>query len=433
MDDCWEQKVPPRDPKTNQLRGDPIRFPNGMKALGDYYHSKGLRYALYTAESPHTCGGYPASANNEGIDAKTFAEWGVDYMKVDGCGPPSYYDEGYKAMGEALEASGRPIVYSCSWPAYIHGGNESAQPFATFINYGCNLWRNWHDIQCNWGSLGSIIDHWGDWGFALQPYAGPGHWHDMDMLLIGNGCVSHDEERTQMAIWSISASPLIMGNDMRNVSAESMAILQNEDAIAVSQDPLGQMGIRISNNSATQVWARNLANGDVAVGLYNKGEAAPPQPPIPGPPCTEWVHTNDSYYEADPSTDNVGSFEGLTIAEAQAACCQNLHCAGFSFKDGNGYYKGNALGGLLHYPGEQGFTKPNQIPKSHPPPPPPPSAADITVTFADLNLFGSVSVYDIWEHKTVGIFTGSYTAKNVPFHGTAFLRLSSVGKAIRTD
>jgi len=171
-----------------------------MKALGDYYHSKGAKYALYTAESARTCGGYPASANHEMIDAETFADWGVDYMKVDGCGPPAYYDQGYKAMGAALEATGRPIEYSCSWPAYINGGNETKQPFATFIEYGCNGWRNWDDIQCNWHSLGSIIDHWGEYGETLQPFAGPGHWHDMDMLLIGNGCVTHAEEMTQMAI-----------------------------------------------------------------------------------------------------------------------------------------------------------------------------------------------------------------------------------------
>ena len=200
MDDCWERKIPPRDLKTGRLVGDPTRFPSGMKALGDYYHSKGAKYALYTAESPTTCGGYPASANHEMIDAQTFADWGVDYMKVDGCGPANYYDHGYKAMGAALEATGRPIEYSCSWPAYINGGNETKQPFATFIEYGCNGWRNWNDIQCNWHSLGSIIDHWGDYGLTLQPFAGPGHWHDMDMLLIGNGCVTHAEEMTQMAI-----------------------------------------------------------------------------------------------------------------------------------------------------------------------------------------------------------------------------------------
>jgi len=299
MDDCWEQKNPPRDPTTNKLVGDPDRFPSGMKALGDYYHSKGLNYALYTAESAKTCGGYPGSKGYETLDAKTFAEWGVDYMKVDGCGSKSYYDEGYEAMGLALEESGRPIEYSCSWPAYINGGNETVQQatFTKMINYGCNGWRNYRDIQCNWKSLGGIIDHWGEYGSSLQPFAGPGHWHDMDMLLIGSlsgghdggklgeRCVSLVEERTQMAIWAISASPLIMGNDMRTVAPESKAILLNEHAIAVSQDPLGQMGIRLTGDTASQIWARKLANGDVAVALYNRGDAA-------GNPADITVHFN---------------------------------------------------------------------------------------------------------------------------------------------
>merc|ERR1711920_140277 len=153
------------------------------------------------------------------------------------------------------------------------------------INYGCNGWRNYRDIQCRWSSLGDIIDHWGHYGSSLQPFAGPGHWHDMDMLLIGaisgghdggtkgQRCVSLVEEQTQMAMWSISASPLIMGNDMRKVAQDSKDILMNEHAIEVSQDPLGQMGIRLSGNTTTQIWARKLANGDVAVALYNRGDA----------------------------------------------------------------------------------------------------------------------------------------------------------------
>jgi hypothetical protein len=269
-DDCWEQKEPQRDANGN-LVPNATRFPEGMSALGDYMHVKGASFGLYTAESPNTCGGYPASANHEIADAKQFAAWGVDYMKVDGCGAPAYYENGYRAMGAALEASGRDIVYSCSWPAYINAGNETKQPFGTFINDGCNLWRNWDDIQCNWKSLSGIIDHWGDYGSSLVPAAGPGHWHDMDMLLIGAHCVTVSEEKTQMAIWSISASPLIMGNDLRNVSDSSREILLNPYAIAVSQDPLGQMGLRITDSAATtQLWARNLADGRVAVALYNK-------------------------------------------------------------------------------------------------------------------------------------------------------------------
>lgn len=424
MDDCWEEKNPPRDPVTKQLRADSVRFPNGMKALGDYIHGKGLGFAIYTAESTETCGGYPASLGNEMLDAQTFASWGVDYLKVDGCGNNADYPTGYAAMGAALEASGRPIVYSCSWPAYI-GSNETVKPFGTMIMDGCNLWRNWDDIQCNWGSLGSIIDHWGDWGAVLAPYAGPGHWHDPDMLLIGNGCVSTDEERTQMAIWSIVAGPLIMGNDMRNVSQTSKAILTNADAIAVNQDPMGQMGVRLDNSSSapTQRWARNLANGDVAVALYNKAGAG--QPPIPVGTCPQWNHTTGGYYEAcGGSAGNVGQFSGLTRAQAQAACCNNPLCAGFSFEPdatgstGGGYYKGNAMCGFVNDAGAEGYDKAGQIPSASG------QAVDITINFADINLYGQVKVYDIWAQQQVAITTGSYTAKAVPYHGTAFLRLS---------
>merc|ERR1719498_1450747 len=317
-----------------------------MKALGDYYKSKGLKFGLYTAESASTCGGYPGSKDHEFVDAKTFAEWGVDYMKVDGCGGPDYYDHGYEAMGAGLEASGRPIEYSCSWPAYINGGNETKQEatFVKMINYGCNGWRNYDDIQCNWASLGGIIEHWGNYGLSLQPFAGPGHWHDMDMLLIGavsgghdggklgQRCVSAVEEQTQMAIWAISASPMIMGNDMRKVAQDSKDLLMNEHAIAVSQDPLGQMGIRLTSNTSTQIWARKLSNGDVAVALYNRGEPKATQGPD----------------------------------------------------------------------------------------------ADITVDFtmAGIDLEGKVNVFSIWQKRAVGTYTSKYTALAVPFHGTAFLRLS---------
>lgn len=345
MDDCWEQTKPPRD-GSKRLTGDPGRFPSGMKALGDYYHSKGLKYGLYTAESATTCGGYPGSKDYETLDAETFAEWGVDYMKVDGCGQPGYYQAGYEAMGAALERSGRAIEYSCSWPAYINGGNETKQQetFVKMINFGCNGWRNFVDIQCNWKSLAGIIDHWGEYGFALQPFAGPGHWHDMDMLLIGSvsgghdggvkgqRCVSLDEERTQMAIWSISASPLIMGNDMRSVAQDSKDILFNKHAIAVSQDPLGQMGIRLSQNDPTQVWSRKLDNGDVAVALYHRGDPA-----------------------------------------AQSAS---------------------------------------------------PVDISLDLTMPGIDLHGFVSVFDIWMEKPLGVFSGNFTAAKVPFHGTAFLRLS---------
>ena len=185
-----------------------------------------------------------------------------------------HFGDGWRAMGRGIRESGRNMTFSCSWPAAL-GDNESTKPFAAMANLAhCDSWRNWHDIQCEWGSVSEIIDHWGDFGSVLQAAQQPNHYHDMDMLIIGNGCITQDEERTQMAIWAISASPMLMGNDLRDVPATSKAILLNEGAIAVSQDPLGRMGIRhaaFTKDSPTQVWTRQLENGDVAVALYNKG------------------------------------------------------------------------------------------------------------------------------------------------------------------
>jgi hypothetical protein len=423
-DDCWMEKNPPRDPVTNELRGDIKRFPSGMKALGAYIHGKGLKYAMYTAESATTCEGYPASGNHEFLDAKTFADWGVDYLKVDGCGPVSYYDYGYPAMGEALRNVSRAIEYSCSWPAYINGGNEATQPFEEFIEIGCNGWRNYADIQCNWGSLSNIIDHWGHFGTVLQPYAGPGHWHDMDTILAGAGCLTHAEEQTQMAIWCISATPLIMGNDMRNISNSSKAILTNKHAIAVSQDPLGQMGIRITNNTAEQIWLRVLENGDLAVALYNKASVPVPGPPIPPPPCEQWVHTTGGFYEPVPS-NNLKQFTNLPIAQVQSVCCNNTKCAGFSYSGTNasasGYYKGQTMGTFFKSPAFAGYTKPSQVP----PPMPPAGPADLVLDFAeDLQVYGGARVFDIFAGQDLGAFEKGFTAKAVPVHGVSFLRLT---------
>eukprot|EP01064_Diplonema_japonicum_P028952 TRINITY_DN4567_c0_g2_i2.p1 TRINITY_DN4567_c0_g2~~TRINITY_DN4567_c0_g2_i2.p1 ORF type:complete len:396 (+),score=73.27 TRINITY_DN4567_c0_g2_i2:336-1523(+) len=271
LDDCWMRKNPPRD-NEGRLFPDPQRFPSGFKALGDYMHNKGVKFAIYTAESKDTCAGYPASKGHERTDADTFASWGVDYVKVDGCGDAGYYPTGYPLMGDSLVNSSRDIVYSCSWPAYL-GSNEATKPYGKMIAAHCNLWRNWADIQCNWNSLHSIIDHWGQYGEVLKKYAAPGHWNDPDMLLIGNTCITNEEAKTQMALWSISAAPLIMGNDLRTVPPAHREILLNAEAIAVDQDPLGIMGTRVTATSTGEVWARQVSGG-WAVGLFNPSAVA---------------------------------------------------------------------------------------------------------------------------------------------------------------
>jgi hypothetical protein len=207
------------------------------------------------------------------------------------------------------------------------------------------------------------------------------------------------------------------------VSAESKAILLNQDAIAVSQDKLGKMGLRLENTSTpTQVWFRELSGGDAAVALYNAKGDAPPLPPIPTGNCNNWTKTTGGYYEScGGSSGNVGSFSDLTVAEAEAHCCSDSKCAGFSYAGGakgSGYYKGNANCGFTkgNY---EGYFKPSQVPPTGPS-----SPADITVKFSDIQMAGSVEVYDIWEQKSLGVFTDEFTAKQVPFHGSAFVRLS---------
>ena len=143
LDDCI--MAPERDPTTHELLADPVRFPSGFQALGTYFHERNLTFAMYTAESDTTCAGLPGSRGYEALDARTFAGWGADYLKADGCGDPTYYSQGYAAMGAALQATGRPIEFSCSWPAYL-GSDETQKPFGAMVSDGCNLWRNYIDM-----------------------------------------------------------------------------------------------------------------------------------------------------------------------------------------------------------------------------------------------------------------------------------------------
>lgn len=404
---------------TGALVANSSRSPSGMHALGGFLHWRGLTFGHYTAEARTTCGHYPASMEHEEVDAQTFASWGVDFLKVDGCNRTSadYYSTGYPRMGAALEASGRQIEYSCSWPAYA-GDNETAKPFAEYIMGGCNLWRNWWDMQCRWSVVSDIIDHWGDFSLDMAPYAGPGHWHDMDMILVGNDCLTPNEERTQMSLWSVLASPLIMGNDLRKISEDALEILMNRDMVAVSQDPLGQMGIRLpqfTSESRTSIWARNLATGDVAIVLCNKGTE--------NATCTdEWKASEGGYLDAcRPGTNYPAAeptaFSGLTLDDAQHICCANSTCAGFNYNaiDGSGNFSSVQGCGWVRSQTVIGYTKVLT----------PPTSTDITIRFADVNLLGRVHVYDIWERKLMGSFEDEYTAPSVPGHGVAFLRLSA--------
>ena len=251
---------------------DPVRFSHGIKWLADYVHSKGLLLGIYNDYGTHTCGGYIGSEGYLIKDAETFAEWGVDALKMDGCYSQILdHPDAYPGMAHFLNKTGRPILYSCSWPAYAGGKDDYA--YYELLPEHCNLWRNYGDINAKWGTILNIIDTWGNHP-VWRKYAGPGHWNDPDMLLIGmkNG-LNKDESETQMGIWAIIAAPLYMSNDLRDIDDWAKEILLNKEVIAVDQDPLGIQGYRLTEQSAPgNIWIRELANKEWAIGLMNRSD-----------------------------------------------------------------------------------------------------------------------------------------------------------------
>lgn len=269
IDDCWQAFS--RDENGN-LQANPDRFPNGIQALADYVHERGLKLGIYSVPGSETCAMYWDDYPAEGIgsyghveqDAKQFAEWGIDYLKYDWCRADETNGlkriSAFKKMRNALEETGRPIAYSIS-----EYGNkkpwEWAQPIA-------NMWRTTSDISPNWGSLMHILDE----QVGLYKYASPGNWNDPDMLQVGNPGLSETENQAHFSIWSMLAAPLMAGNDLRHMSESTLEILTNKEVIAVDQDPIGIQGRKISDKGDHEVWLRPLANGDRAVILPNRGE-----------------------------------------------------------------------------------------------------------------------------------------------------------------
>ncbi|XP_002192599.5 alpha-N-acetylgalactosaminidase isoform X2 [Taeniopygia guttata] len=268
LDDCWAAKQ--RD-AAGQLVPDPKRFPRGIKALTDYVHARGLKLGIYGDLGIFTCGGYPGTMlENVKQDAQTFAAWGVDMLKLDGCySSAEEQAKGYPEMARALNATGRPIVYSCSWPAYQ--GGLPPQVNYTILAEICNLWRNYDDIQDSWDSVLSIVDWFITNQDVLQPAAGPGHWNDPDMLIIGNFGLSYEQSRSQMALWTVMAAPLLMSTDLRTISPEAKEILQNRLMIQINQDPLGIQGRRIVKEKYNiEVFVRPLAQAASALVFFSR-------------------------------------------------------------------------------------------------------------------------------------------------------------------
>lgn len=255
IDDCWQVS---RD-TGGRIVADPQRFPSGMKALAGYVHGKGLKFGLYTDLGPKTCEGRPGSLGHHDIDARTYAEWDVDYIKVDWCEADDLDARAHYSMfRDALRKTGRPIVLSiCEW-----GRNR---PWEWAAGVG-QLWRTTSDIRDRWESVVWILN-------ANEPHAaaaGPGHWNDPDMLEVGNGGMTVEEYRSHFSMWAMMAAPLITGNDLRAMSAETKSILLNEEVIAVDQDPLGVQGRKVLDRGyGAQVWVKPLADGSRAVAVLN--------------------------------------------------------------------------------------------------------------------------------------------------------------------
>ena len=266
LDDNWMDTK--RDAE-GALQNNPKTFPSGMKAIADYVHSKGLKFGLYGDHGKRTCHHYNSnwqsesgSYGHEEIDAKRLAEWGVDYWKYDNCdvAPGSNQEEDYTRMSKALRNSGRDIVFSiCMWE------------YKDWMPKIANLWRTTFDIGPEWRSTSwyrgvyEIID-------ANDKYwqvAGPGHWNDPDMLEVDNNNLSYEEQKSQMTMWSIMASPIMISSDVRKMSNQVKELYMNKDMIAINQDSLGVQGHRISNDKGKQVWTKPLKNGDIAVALLN--------------------------------------------------------------------------------------------------------------------------------------------------------------------
>jgi alpha-galactosidase len=310
IDDCWEGV---RDEKgriqTNQKFGD-------MKVLVNYVHSKGLKIGIYSSPGPKTCAGYEGSYGHEELDAQQYADWGFDYLKYDWCSAEKVYARSqmvavYKKMHDALARTGRPMVFSLCQYGY-------GRVWSWGASVGGNLWRTTEDISDHYDRM-SVI------GFdqnGLDPFAGPGHWNDPDMLEVGNGGMNHDEYLTHMSLWALLAAPLLAGNDLAKMTPETLSILTNKEVVAVDQDVKGVQGRRIAQQGPLEVWVKPLSNGAVAVGLFNRGESTNP----------------------------------------------------------------------------------------------------ITLNFKDIGLQGSVKIRDLWQHKDLGGFSGSYT-EDVPRHGALLIKV----------
>ena len=269
IDDGWMEME--RDENYN-LVPDHKKFPNGMKSVADYVHSKGLKFGIYNCAGSLTCGGYPGTRGFEYQDAKLYASWGVDFIKYDWCSTQNLNAKGaYETMRDAIHKAGRPMIFSiCEW-----GDN---QPWLWAEDIG-HMWRISGDIVNCWDCELSH-GNWSAWGLwpiirmrqNIRQYNGPGHWNDLDMMEVGNGFTAA-EDRVHFTMWCILSSPLVLGNDVRSMNKETRDLLTNKEVIAINQDSLGVQGFRFMNENDIEIWVKALANDEWAIAFVNMRNA----------------------------------------------------------------------------------------------------------------------------------------------------------------
>ncbi|MEO8110483.1 MAG: glycoside hydrolase family 27 protein [Ginsengibacter sp.] len=272
LDDGWMAKT--RDENGHQF-ADKSRFPRGMKFLADYLHARKLKLGVYSSAGATTCAGYPGSYNHEEIDANTYAAWGVDYLKYDACGKKDGHPdkELFGRMGNALKATGRPILFNLCifysdtthlWGASLGNTWRTGGDIVKFIEKNPEVtYRNWYS------TLETQV-------LGKEKYAGPGHWNDPDNLIVGyarNNKQTLDEQQAQFSFWSLLAAPLFLGNDVRNMPGEIKDIVTNKEVIAVNQDKEGKQGIRIISKNSYEIWMKPLSDDAKAVILFNKTDS----------------------------------------------------------------------------------------------------------------------------------------------------------------
>jgi len=277
LDDTWSAME--RDAQGN-LVAHPEKFPSGMKALGDYLHERGFKFGIYNCAGTKTCAGYPGGWGHEFQDARTYASWGVDYLKYDWCfSGTANAPDAYRRMSAAIRAAGRPVVLSiCEW------GQSKPWEWAGEVGH---LWRTTGDItdcydcQQRWErgwkvildlQVSQVQPHTGQ-NDGIEKFAGPGRWNDPDMLEVGNAGLTFEESRAHFSMWCMIAAPLMAGNDVRHMTPEITALLTNREALAINQDKLGKQGWRYHASSTKEIWVRELDGGDWAVCMLNVGAA----------------------------------------------------------------------------------------------------------------------------------------------------------------